>query len=252
MKKLCLLLLTVVFIIPAFAQTEKGYIYLKNGSILKGKFKYSDDFNKIQVMSAGNFWIFEATEIDSVTGLRQRKTHDLIYNNPKSSLFVRTEIGVMAGNSENSQTAPFSFSSSVNYQIHPLVSIGVGGGLEFLKESYFPAFLNLEYKWRNSASSPYFFVKSGYLIPLSESNEVYYYDYQPWSSVWPGYGEQLNAKGGFLVNPGLGYQWMYSQNFGMSFAFGYQFHRLKYKGENDYGLDIDYNRLTIKLGIIFN
>lgn len=253
MKKLCLLLLTVVFIFQAFAQTEKGYIYLKNGSILKGKFKYSDDFNKIQVLSAGNIWIFEATEVDSVTGLRQRKNQYLTYNNQSSSFFVRTEIGVLAGNSANSQTAPFSFSSSVNYQIQPLISIGIGGGLEFLKESYFPAFLNLEYKWRNLASSPYLFLKSGYLLPLSESNEIYYYDYQPWSSiVRPGYGDQFKAKGGFLVNPGLGYQWMYSQNLGMSFAFGYQFHRLLYKGENDYGLDIDYNRLTIKLGIIFN
>jgi len=54
-----------------------------------------------------------------------------------------------------------------------------------------------------------------------------------------------------MINPGAGYQRMFSSGFGMSFAFGYQFHRLHYSGENDYGLDIDYNRLTIKLGFIF-
>jgi hypothetical protein len=96
-------------------------------------------------------------------------------------------------------------------------------------------------------------LKSGYLFPLGESNEIYYYDYQPWSSsILPGYNQPLDTKGGFIINSGIGYQWMYSSGFGMSFAFGYQFHRLKYKGDQDYRLDIDYNRLTIKLGIIFN
>ena len=68
----------------------------------------------------------------------------------------------------------------------------------------------------------------------------------------PSYSKLMDAKGGLMINPGVGYQWMYSSGFGMSFAFGYQFHRLHFKGENDYGLDIDYNRLTIKLGFIFN
>jgi hypothetical protein len=45
---------------------------------------------------------------------------------------------------------------------------------------------------------------------------------------------------------------MFSSGFGMSFALGYQYHRLNYKTDEDNQLDIDYNRLTIKLGIIFN
>jgi hypothetical protein len=62
----------------------------------------------------------------------------------------------------------------------------------------------------------------------------------------------MDAKGGILINPGAGYHRMFSDSFGMSFAFGYQFHRLGFAGENDYRLEIDYNRLTVKLGIIFN
>ena len=78
-----------------------------------------------------------------------------------------------------------------------------------------------------------------------------YYDI--WPGPWPrNNSKPLDAKGGFMINSGLGYQRMFSSGFGMSFAFGYQFHRLSYSGENDYRLDIDYNRLTIKLGVIFN
>ena len=185
MKKLCLLLLFVMFVITSFAQTGKGYIYLKNGSILKGKYKYSDDLNKLQVFTAGNVWIFKATEVESITSLRERRFQNFTTNNLNSPFFMRTEIGVLAGNSDNSQNAPFSFSSSINYQIEPLISFGLGTGIEFLKESYLPVFINVEYKWRSDYSTPYFFLKSGYLFPLGDSNEVYYYDYQPWSSAWP-------------------------------------------------------------------
>ena len=113
----------------------------------------------------------------------------------------------------------------------------------------------MEYKFRDSNSTPYLFLKSGYQIPLEESRDIYDNGLQPWSSsIWPGpdYSQEpMDTKGGFLINPGVGYLRMFSNEFGMSFAFGYQFHRLKYSGENDYELDIDYNRLTIKLGIIF-
>ena len=175
-----------------------------------------------------------------------------------SPFFLRTEIGVLAGNSGNSQSAPFSFSSVLNYSILPKLSAGVGIGLEFLKETYLPVFANIEYKLRNSWSTPYIFLKSGYEIPIEDSQAVYYgvqpyyYDsFMPWP--YPdNYNQELGPKGGFLINPGIGYQRMFSSGFGMSFAFGYQFHRLSYKGENEYRLDIDYNRLTIKLGVIFN
>ena len=247
--------LLALFVFSVFAQSEKGYIYLKNGTILKGKYLYSQDMNKLKVESAGNLWVFEVAEVDSVVTKKARQKNDFIIEKSASPVFLRTETGVLIGNSDNSQPAPFSFTSSINYLVWPNISAGIGIGLEFLKESYLPAFINAEYKIRNSQSTPYVFVKAGYQIPLEDSREVYYYDYPVWSDFWPGPDYQqseMKAKGGVLINPGIGYQRMFSSGFGMSFAFGYQFHRLHYSGENEYGLDIDYNRLTLKLGIIFN
>ena len=254
MKKLCLLVLIALVAFPVLAQSQKGYVYLKNGTILKGKFQYSDNLEKLKVESAGNTWVYNATEVDSIVGIGSYRIKTPTENNSNSSVFIHTEIGLLIGNSENSQSAPFSFTSSVNYSIDSNFSIGAGIGIEFLKESYLPVFINLEYKLRDSHSTPYLFLKSGYQIPLEESRDIYYSSYQPWSSIWPGpdYSQEpMDTKGGFLINPGVGYQRMFSNEFGMSFAFGYQFHRLKYSGDNDYELDIDYNRLTIKLGIIF-
>ncbi len=257
MKKLSLLLLTVIMAFSVYAQPQKGYVYLKNGSILKGKYQYTDDLSKLKIESAGNLLIFQAGEIERVTSNKAELNKEFEETKSYSPLILRTEIGVLAGNSGNSQTAPFSFSSALNYSVLPKLSVGAGIGLGFLKETYLPAFVNIEYKLRNSYSTPYVFLKTGYQVPLEDSHEIYYgvqpyyYDsFMPWP--YPNNNNQkLDPKGGILVNPGIGYQRIFSSGFGMSFAFGYQFHRLSYKGENDYQLDIDYNRLTIKLGVIF-
>ncbi len=256
MKRIYVILFNLFLVLSLFAQSQKGYVYLKNGSILKGKYQYTEDLTKLKIESAGNIWIFNADEIDHVS---DNKTHieEAGGVQENKAFSFRTEAGVLAGNSGNSQSAPFSFSSAANYSVLPKLSVGAGIGLEFLKETYLPAFVNIEYKFRKSWSSPYVFLKTGYEIAIEESNEIYnnvqpvYYDYMVWP--YPDYQNQkLDTKGGFMINPGLGYQKMFSSGFGMSFAFGYQFHRLSYTGENDYQLDIDYNRLTIKLGIIFN
>lgn len=257
MKKLHLLLLTLFIAFSTIAQNEKGYVYLKNGTILKGKYRYSEDLSKLQIESAGNLWIFEANEIDHVTSLRSGAKNEFEEENLKSPFLLRTELGLLIGNSENSQSAPFSFSSVLNYSITSGFSAGAGIGLEFLKETYLPAIVNLEYKFRNSNTAPYVFLKIGYEVPLEDANPIYnygiqpyYYDIMPWP-VPNNVNQDIDPKGGFMINPGVAFQRMYSSGFGMSLAFGYQFHRLSYKGENDYQLDIDYNRLTIKIGIIF-
>ncbi len=256
MKKICLLLLAIVLAFPVFSQTERGYVYLKNGSILKGKYTYLDNKQKVKIQSSGNIWIFNMNEVESISSKRIRTFDEIDQAFADSKFFYRAELGVLVGNSGNSQKAPFSISSSANYRLNSQLSAGLGLGLEFFNESYMPVFANFEYKFRKKSSSPYLFLKAGYQLPLEESNAIYYDVYPVWSSsIWPGpnYGQEgFDTKGGLLVNPGIGYQHMFSPGFGMNFAVGYQFHRLNYDGEDDYSLDIDYNRLSIKIGILFN
>lgn len=258
MKKLYCVISFLLITLSVFAQTEKGYVYLKNGTILKGKYRWVDNERKLQVESAGNLWVFSSGEIERVTGQREYVAEGMSFSPSVSRFFTRAEIGVLAGNAQNSQSAPLSVTGSFNMRLGSVLSIGPGFGAEFLKETYLPAFMNMELKWRKSLSSPYIFVKGGYQVPLEESREVYY-DVRPmtssyiWPGPWPGYNfGKLEPLGGPLLNAGMGYSHIYSSGFGMSVAFGYQFHRLRYSGEKDYRLDIDYNRLTVKLGFIFN
>lgn len=254
MKKLLLLFFAFTTAFAVSAQSEKGYVHLKNGSVLKGKYSYSDDMSQIKIKSDGNLWIFDFVEIDSIVSKRSSKANTYS-ENTDSKFFFHSEIGFLLGNDDNNQVAPFSFTTSVNYSINEKFAAGLGLGVELLDETYMPVFANFQYKFRNSNSTPFVFVRAGYQAPIEDTRKVYNNQYyrSMSSSYYPYYNEQeLENKGGFLINPGIGYQRMYSSSFGMTVTFGYQHHRLHYEGEKEYALDVDYNRLTIKLGIIFN
>jgi hypothetical protein len=256
MKTFYLFTVALLLAFCGYAQPaqEKGYVFLRNGTILKGKYFY-DDSGKLRVESAGNIWVFDASEVERVAARRDVRMDKMEQTDLHSRFFYRAEMGVLAGNAQNSQSAPFSLTGSVNYVVTPWFSAGAGAGAEFFKETYLPAFINSEFKLHGGMSSPYLFVKAGYQLPLEDSREAYYGIMPYQSSIWPGpvYNEEpLDARGGILVNPGVGFSHMVTPGVGFSLAFGYQFHRLSYAGKEDYSLDVDFNRLTIKVGIIFN
>jgi hypothetical protein len=179
-----------------FFTTSKRLCLSEKRDYSEGKYQYTEDLSKLQIESAGNLWIFQADEIDRVTSSKAKLTNEFKEPVVNSPFALRTEIGVLAGNSGNSQSAPFSFSSALNYSILPKLSAGAGIGLEFLKETYLPAFVNIEYKVRNSYSTPYLFLKTGYEMPIEESNEIYngiqpVYYYDIWPGPWPQNNNEL-------------------------------------------------------------
>ncbi|VAW20313.1 hypothetical protein MNBD_BACTEROID01-1037 [hydrothermal vent metagenome] len=239
-------------------QAKKGHIFLKNGSIIKGKILESAPEGKIHVYSAGNTWVFQKSEIEKL--VYNNKSGRGIKNDTLTSKFsVHTEAGVLIGNSENSQTAPLIFQTSVNYALTRKLNVGIGAGPEFLKETYIPVFANFEYKFREGDFTPYLFLQAGYSIPVENATamqpDIYPY-YSRFSSIrpdpWYNSGDNLKTKGGLMANTGVGVVKMFSPYFGITFSFGYRFSRLSYSGEDNYGIDLDYNRLSLKLGIIFN
>ncbi len=251
MKRAFLLLFTFIIFISAHGQKNKGQVFLKNGSIIKGKILESGS-GIVRISSAGNFWVFPQAEVEKISYFNEKD--DFLVEQQASKIYFHTEIGVLAGNSNNEQFAPFSFQGSANYSISKKLAMGLGAGLEFLQETHMPVFMNTEYSFRNTKFSPYAFLQVGYAFPIEESREYYHIvPYYSYSSYWP-YpdAQELDAKGGVLINPGIGIKTMFTQNFGMTFSFGYRFSRLQYKGEGEYSLNADYNRLTLKLGIIFN
>jgi hypothetical protein len=241
-------------------QYERGFVYLKNGSVLKGKYLYNSSMDKLRVISGKNSWILDMSEVDKVSKFRpvDAPKDEPNYEGtilPDFKWFNITELGILAGNGDNSQNAPPVLASSFDYQFRKNLSAGAGIGLEFLKETYLPVTANILYKLRNTRVTPYVMLMAGYQFPVEDSRTVYYNvvpDYIFSSTIWPNNQQEMKAKGGFMLNPSVGLMKQSWQGVGFSLSLGYRFHRLHYTAEDDYRLDIDYNRLSIKLGIIIN
>lgn len=168
-----------------------------------------------------------------------------------------TEAGILFGNPDNDSKAPFVLSTSVNYTLTGGLSAGVGTGVEFYHGTYLPVTANIHYRFGTSRVSPFATIQAGYLIALESDyyrprlynpySSSYAYDYWTYFQV-----EKLDAKGGILLNPAVGAIIETNYGFGVSLSVGYRYHRLKYEGDDDnYTLNVDHNRLSFKLGIIF-
>jgi len=174
-------------------------------------------------------------------------------------LISYTEGGALIGNPDNENEAPFIFHSSLNYAFHKNLSAGIGVGAEFLRETYLPVTANLLCQFGDKkAITPFVRLQAGYQLPLESNTYVdnsYYYDYYRLSSsYWPGYYQipsKLKARGGFMVNPSVGVMVYTHSGLGVSMAAGYRHQKLSYPGGDDYVLHIEYNRLSLTLGIIF-
>jgi len=252
MKKILILLLTGLFLIPAFAQKgKKDIVYLKSGGIIKGQI-ITNDLDMVKINSSGNQWVFKAADVDSVS----RYSKVVRERIPNQNYFFDTSMGVLIGNSGNNQKAPFSFMTSFNYKVVDKLYLGAGLGTEFLDESYMPVFGQFQYRFRDGKFTPFFNLQAGYQIALEDGKRENYTNYYSSSSSiyypYPQTSGKLNAEGGFLISPSFGFQRITSENFGWFFSFGYRHHQLNYSGDNGYKLETNFSRLSLKIGFIFN
>lgn len=166
-------------------------------------------------------------------------------------LLSHTEGGALCGNPDNENSAPFIFHSALYYAFHKNLSAGIGAGCEFLKETYLPVTANVMYQFGDKkAITPFVRLQAGYHVPL-ENNTVqdylyYYPEYYPSAAY-----AKLDSKGGFMANPSVGVIVYTRIGMGISLSAGYRHQQLTYKGDKDYALRIEYNRLSLTLGVIF-
>ena len=250
MKKILFILIATLLFSPAFAQKGgKDLVYLKSGAAIRGQL-ITNDVEIVKILSSGNYLVFNKTEVDSIA----KYSRKLSAPTEGMNYFFDTSAGLLIGNSGNSHSAPFSFMTAVNFNVYGKWYAGAGLGTEFMEESYLPAFAQIQYKFRESKFTPFVNLQAGYQIALEDGSRNQLINYYDYSSYYPGYqtSDKLNADGGFLINPSLGFQRFTSDNFGWFFAFGYRYHQLNYSGKDGYKLENNYSRLSLKIGFIFN
>ncbi|MFO7616826.1 MAG: hypothetical protein R6V75_06215, partial [Bacteroidales bacterium] len=115
--------------------------------------------------------------------------------------------------------------------------------------------LDMRYYVRETAFSPYFFLQGGYAVPLDAgySGGNIWYDTREDGIAWNNdyIYREYKPSGGALGGVGFGIRNLFSPNFGVLFAVGYRLEYQFFHAESDWARIINYNRLLLKVGIIF-
>ncbi len=255
--RISLLVLAMFAGVTLFAQTgKKDVVYLKNGSVIIGTIVLEDDKKFIQLKTSDrSLSIFKYDQIDSINhqeSLYRPKKAKTPFN---TGYFNLTEIGVLAGNSNNANKSAFTMMNISSWKFACGFTAGVGVGVEFFNETYLPVVADFRYYIREHGPLPFVALQAGYSIPLggSYSQQNYYYGYNE-VLIGPGYytvNQDMSARGGFLINPSIGIQAQLNENLALVFSAGYRYMRHNYGKDENYKLEVEYNRLSLKVGLLF-
>jgi len=245
------LILAIFFSLSLFAQgSKRDIVYLKNGSIVRGTILLQDPGKLIKLKTPDrNLWVFTYDQIDSIKRVATVKSHQ------KKGYANLTEVGVLAGNSNNIKTAPFTLMNVNSWQFANGFSTGIGLGVEFFNETYLPVVADFRYYLRKPGPLPFLSVQAGYAIPLGGEFQQQLYYADPLSNGVYTFTTQtrqdVSARGGFIINPSIGILTQINENLFLTFSAGYSYQRHRYGKHDLYKMDVDYNRLSLKVGLQF-
>ncbi|MCX6220509.1 MAG: hypothetical protein NTZ69_05935 [Bacteroidia bacterium] len=244
------LILTIFFSLTLFAQKRNhDVVYLKNGSILRGTVVLIDPGKFIKLKTPDrNVWVFEQEKIDSIVQTSKVQIPQ------KNGYFNLTEMGVLAGNSANYKKNPFTLMNISSWKFENGFSTGIGVGVEFFNETYLPVVADFRYFIRKAGAMPFVSLQGGYSIPLGGTYtllNLYYLSSSIYRPTPQPTNIDVSARGGWLVNPAIGIQTPLNENLALTFSAGYRMMRQRYGKNDTYKLDVDYNRLSLKVGLLF-
>lgn len=241
MKRTLFLLIAFFFLaIQAEAQKTVDVLVLKNGSIIKGKIiENTAEVVKIETC-CGNIFAYRSDEILETRSEKFQSKSAL----KEKGFFNLTSAGILIGSGKNEKQAPFSLLVECNYRFNNYFALGGVSGLEFLNEATLPLAVDLKGMLPLSKGTTLFLgTTTGYAFSLEEPEELYYV--------------VKNAKGGFLLNPEVGFITTSESNVRFFMAIGYRYSELNYERESWYGADnierqVTYNRFSIRVGLCLN
>jgi len=240
----CLLILAVLcfWALPLVAQ-EVDHIYLKTGSIVRGKILEiaPEDHVKIEDLS-GNLWYFKISEVEKISSepfQYNKKTYSGSIGF-KPGFVNMTSIGFLAGSAHNAQVAPFSLLTVNGYRTSSGIFAGVGAGVEFFSSNYMPFFLDLRYDLLGDDVVPYLVTKGGYSIPLSAEDSSYDISY--------------NYEGGPLFALGVGLKVKTRNHLAWDLSLMYRYQETSYTesygwNNQEYEYTDIFSRIEIRLGL---
>ena len=247
------LLVIVVLTCVSFsvnAQNKVDVIKLKNGNVLKGKIvRHSpNEFIEIKTID-NNFWKFDLEDIFEIRYKQKRKSLNQFnidtVENKNSGLYYELNFGLLVGKKNNQNNAPFSFQTTLSYLHKTGLAFGLGIAYETFEEAQLPVFCEIKYHHKIKGLPAYLFCQTGYSFSIEDGEHRIYYN-----------NENLDSKGGLIINPGIGLILGEVSNTKINLKIGYRYQKAKQEWTNSYteeneSLKQEFNRLSIHLGMIF-
>jgi len=246
-----------VFIFPKSVLAQENMqdvVYLKNGSILHGDIIEIKANESITLKSnCGDTWVLNQTEIDRIEKETIPKSivvkdsqKNISYKN--KGFYSNVNVGFMFGGNQDTPFPPLSLMFVSGYQFNWGLALGVGLGLDLVNEAYMPAVADIRYTFKDSKVSHFIYVQGGYALSL-EDPDPYDYDYYGY------YDSDLESKGGYIINPGIGFKINLNNKSAFSFGIGYKYMEINHTYKEYNGQEIDrtikYNRITLGFGYHF-
>jgi hypothetical protein len=235
MYRIILLFILIPCSLIAFGQKMTDVLYLKDGSIIKGKIVDTSDATVRIETCCGSLFVYQNAKI-----LRLDKEHDLLETKQVKRIGYMnfSSFGVLLGSTANPKQAPLSLLSEHNYRINKNFSAGIVLGYELLNEATIPLATNVKLMLPLKKSDLFLGLSGGYNFSVENPEPGFYQSYT----------------GGIMFNIEVGTIIPLSQNNALLVAMGYRYNELHYKYEYWWAETVDrtyyYNRISIRLGMV--
>lgn len=271
--KLFLVFALFCFIGQLHAQTNpeeiktQDVIYLKNGSVFKGKIlEYEKGAVLLLELENGSVIEFEDDEIDRVVqeaidldkGKGEEKEEDKepvryrkvilkkkekVYRFRETGIYNATFFSSSNGSHNGELQVGLGVHNVIGYQLNRLFGLGIGVGLDSYSfqdgETLYPIFIEARGYLRKKWHSPYYSMNLGYGFAIADESE-----------------NVIEAEGGLMVHPCFGMRFGANKDANVMIDVGYKFQYANITRVMPFNGDLEerdllFKRLTIRLGLLF-
>ena len=240
MKRTVLVAAYILIMVAAKSQSREDVMYLKNGSIIRGRIieNVSGVQTSIELLGR-NILVFPDSLVKMI--LMDQKILPNDRKNSASPVEMASTVNFYGG-SQNS--GGFTFITSYRFPFR--LSIGAGLGIEWFEHQQIPFIADVRYSFIKGSWSPFVYGQSGYAIPLSGKED----------------GNMSEYHGGILAGAGAGMRFNFSKRNALVFNVGYRYQKTKtvtpsYSWSSMYPSSEtirynEYSRMTFAFGFLFN
>ncbi|MDZ4203682.1 MAG: hypothetical protein U1C46_02575 [Bacteroidales bacterium] len=243
----CLFACLLFVLMPAKASAQSrlpNAVYLKNGSVIKGKIIINDGLQGIRIENDCGSWVYKPNEFDSISYRRFKKI-SMDYQFKKKGYYNFSYLGILLG----STGIPIPTLTTINgYHLNQHVFAGIAVGYENYDFGVMPLFADLRYFFLEQKVAPFVALQSGYGFAMENIRN----DNWGWAS-----GYENETFGGFLFGMSTGVSFRISDHSAFKLSLGYRYQKLSYLERRLQGSDYlrrvftEYNRIGFTLGFMF-